>query len=112
MRWLCPAKDMPGVTGFLVDRECGYLPKPAGRPPVRIKEGRITLRFVSSSSTPPVFSMVILQDYPMGNSNVGPKLFQYRSQKLRVTGENSIGAFQLVLDNLWKRPGTGAGRVF
>jgi hypothetical protein len=100
MRWLYPVPEMPGFVGFLVDREWGFLPKPGGRRAVRVQEGRISLQFVSSSSTPPIFSTVILQDCPIGNSNLGPKLFQYRPHRLRVIGESSISSLQLVLDNL------------
>ena len=60
----------------------------------------MSLRFVSSLSVPPVFSIVILEDFPIACSNLGPKLLAYKNPALRVVGENSINVLQLVLDNL------------
>jgi hypothetical protein len=99
MRWLCPTQISPGFVGFLVQREHGLLPKPGGRP-VTVKEGRISLRFVSSLSVPPVFSIVMLEDFPIACSNLGPKLLAYKNPALRVVGENGSSVLQLVLDNL------------
>jgi hypothetical protein len=107
MRWLCPTEQLPGFVDFLLQRESGLLPKPAGRTPVLAREGRISLRFVSSFSIPPVFSTVILQDFPVDRSSLGPKLFECKFNRMRIVGESSISIVQLVLvntiENTWYR---------
>ncbi|KAK3297305.1 uncharacterized protein B0H64DRAFT_457373 [Chaetomium fimeti] len=100
MRWLCPTEPLPGFVGLSLEREWGLLPKPGNRPAVPVREGRVSLRFVSSLSIPPIFSTVILQDFPVDRSNLGSKLFTSRSHRIRVTGESSISALQLVLGNI------------
>jgi hypothetical protein len=104
MRWLCPAQKLApkfARAGFLVQRDHGLLPKLGGEAAVLVKEGRISLRFVSSLSVPPVFSTVILRDLPTPGYR-DPEVLAYRSDKLRVVGErlSGISVLQLNLYNL------------
>jgi hypothetical protein len=67
---------------------------------VSVREGRISLRFVSSFSIPPIFSTVILQDFPVDRSNLGRKLLDFQSPRIHVAGESSISILQLALDGI------------
>ena len=100
MRWLCPTEPLPAFVGFLLQREWGVLPKPGNRPAVSVREGRISLRFVSSFSIPPIFSTVILQDFPVDRSNLGPRLLDFKSPRIHIAGQSSISILQLALDGI------------
>jgi hypothetical protein len=101
MRWLCPSDDLPGGTGFPLQRESGSLPKIGGRPPSLVKEGRVMFLFTGSIAIPPVFSMVVL-------SNCGPRSNEAYNvfneakphYEIELVGEQSISIMQLVLMNL------------
>ncbi|KAL2168718.1 hypothetical protein VTG60DRAFT_6889 [Thermothelomyces hinnuleus] len=111
MRWLCPCDELPGFFGFLLCRETGVLPKSDGRPGISVREGRVSVRFISSCTVPPVFSAVIIQDFAVGRSNLGPKLLGGKPHRLHVFGESSISVLQLVLlnilENAWYTAWTG-----